>query len=211
MTADNPTPDVNLPGTQPASGSSGNTPGVYVRQNHNPNDLDMLWSGSRQFQKEDRSPIIFTAAGFVLGVVITSAVFFLFTQEPNVSIGNDPAIETASDTELLKQADQPVANEPAASTSDAPSESAASMIERITGSPSSAPTATPNKQTQSSSTKAKTTRQTHTVASGDTLGRIAYKYYGQSGPLIIRKLVAVNGLANPDDLSIGQELVIPAE
>jgi LysM repeat protein len=47
--------------------------------------------------------------------------------------------------------------------------------------------------------------QIHTVASGETLGLIAQRYgIGQS------RIVAANSLANPDSLSVGQRLVIPA-
>ena len=47
----------------------------------------------------------------------------------------------------------------------------------------------------------------YTVRAGDTLGKIARKFYGDSGhfPLI----VAANAIANPDRLTVGQELVIP--
>jgi peptidoglycan L-alanyl-D-glutamate endopeptidase CwlK len=45
------------------------------------------------------------------------------------------------------------------------------------------------------------------VRSGDTLGKIAVKFYGSAGryPMI----VAANSIANPDRLTLGQELIIP--
>ena len=48
---------------------------------------------------------------------------------------------------------------------------------------------------------------THRVQKGDTLGRIAQRYYGNPSryPLI----VSANHIANPDRLAVGQELVIP--
>ncbi len=49
--------------------------------------------------------------------------------------------------------------------------------------------------------------QTYTVKHGDTLGKIAKKFYGDVGrfPLI----VAANRIADPDRLKAGQRLVIP--
>ena len=49
--------------------------------------------------------------------------------------------------------------------------------------------------------------QTYKVQKGDTLGKIAKKFYGDTGkfPLI----VAANQIPNPDLLKVGQELVIP--
>jgi hypothetical protein len=48
---------------------------------------------------------------------------------------------------------------------------------------------------------------THRVQVGDTLGKIAKKFYGDASrfPLI----VAANSIRNPDKLTVGQELVIP--
>jgi hypothetical protein len=49
--------------------------------------------------------------------------------------------------------------------------------------------------------------QTYTVRSGDTLGKIAKKFYSDAArfPLI----VAANHIGNPDRLAIGAQLVIP--
>ncbi len=48
---------------------------------------------------------------------------------------------------------------------------------------------------------------TYTVQSGDTLGRIARKFYGDASryPLI----VSANRITDPDELAVGQQLVIP--
>ncbi len=49
--------------------------------------------------------------------------------------------------------------------------------------------------------------QTYTVAKGDTLGKIAKRFYGDAKrfPLI----VAANAIADPDKLQVGQRLVVP--
>lgn len=62
------------------------TPGVYVRADNNelPHELDMLWSGSRPYHREERSPLISFIAGLVVGAILTSAVFWLVFLRPQV-------------------------------------------------------------------------------------------------------------------------------
>jgi nucleoid-associated protein YgaU len=52
-------------------------------------------------------------------------------------------------------------------------------------------------------------RQTHTVAAGDTLIKIARRYYGVSGERDFKKIAAANGLEEKSMLTVGQALVIP--
>jgi nucleoid-associated protein YgaU len=47
----------------------------------------MLWSNSKAYQREDRSPIISFVAGFLVGAVLTGAVFILFFSQPKVQTG----------------------------------------------------------------------------------------------------------------------------
>lgn len=205
-----------------ASSHSSVSPGVYVRQQHNPNELDMLWSGSRQFHKEDRSPIVFTAAGLILGVIMASAVFFLMSQKPQVSTGNSENVEvpTVSDGQLFAEENN-LNYEPSTSETvvvDKPVESAASVLDKLTGNTESAetaevqqsvnePAAKPERASAAQSSSPK--RLIHTVTSGDTLGRIAARYYGSSGTEAVSRIAGANNMTNPDDLSIGQRLVIP--
>jgi nucleoid-associated protein YgaU len=53
--------------------------------------------------------------------------------------------------------------------------------------------------------------QKHTVQAGETLGNIAQKYYGASGPKSVGRILAANKSVDPAKLKIGQELVIPAK
>ena len=49
----------------------------------------------------------------------------------------------------------------------------------------------------------------HTVASGDTLGKIAKEYYGKAGKYTAIFEANTDILKNPDVIHPGQELVIP--
>jgi len=61
--------------------------------------------------------------------------------------------------------------------------------------------------------KADSTAKTekYTIQSGDTLEKVALKYYGSTNPDKIQKIQVANGLDNPNKISIGQELNIPVE
>lgn len=71
------------------------------------------------------------------------------------------------------------------------------------GSTTNTPTPTPSPETPSP-TPAPTTETTHTVASGDTIGRIAARY-----GVTVNSIVAANGLLNANLIYVGQVLRIP--
>ncbi|MGL6236611.1 MAG: LysM peptidoglycan-binding domain-containing protein [Segniliparus sp.] len=50
--------------------------------------------------------------------------------------------------------------------------------------------------------------QTYVVEGGDTLSAIAERFYGDAN--LYGKIAEANGIANPDLINVGQELVIPA-
>lgn len=49
--------------------------------------------------------------------------------------------------------------------------------------------------------------QTYTVKSGDTLGKIAKKFYSDAARFSL--IVAANHIGNPDRLAVGAQLMIP--
>jgi nucleoid-associated protein YgaU len=54
-----------------------------------------------------------------------------------------------------------------------------------------------------------TQTRTYTVQAGDTLGKIAKKFYGDAGNWKTIFEANKDKIANPDAIQIGQELVIP--
>ncbi len=54
--------------------------------------------------------------------------------------------------------------------------------------------------------------EVHIVAAGDTLSKIAQKYYGAGGPAQIRAILLANPILdkNPNQLKIGDKVIIPA-
>lgn len=160
------------------------SPGVYTRaENLSPQDLDMLWSSNKIYQKEDRSPLFFFFAGFLVSAILTSAVFLILNSQPKVNTGEpefvDKAIENPlnGSEELLEDTKSTAAKSPQ--------------------------TATPTK------TASSVRFNSYVVKSGDTLGSIAQKAYGSSEPQYVEKIQRANNMATPDALQIDQKLVIP--
>jgi nucleoid-associated protein YgaU len=53
-------------------------------------------------------------------------------------------------------------------------------------------------------------QRTHVVAPGETLRKIAAKYYGAPTGANVQKIVAANpGITDPNKISVGQKLIIP--
>lgn len=209
------------PSTTLGSGQSGNSNiGVYVRQPANTQrELDVLWSNSRHFHKEDRSPIVFTVAGLLLGVMIASAVFFLMSQKPEIVTGQDANTVTAvQDAELLAEENNlPSEEAPSTVATQAKAmeeESAAGAVEQAQTVEAQTVKTPVRSAGVSDSLATESTRRSrgsvqHRVEPGDTLGGIAYKYYGASTPALVDKIARANQMANPNDLTIGQSLLIP--
>jgi LysM repeat protein len=158
------------------------TPGVYVRADDNelPHELDMLWSNSRSYHREERSPLISFIAGLMVGIVLTSAVFLLIVMRPQVK---------TSENEMTK----PVAEE----------------INGNSTQPANASTSNQGASSALPVTQAQAGQTTYTVVNGDNLGRIAGKVYGSSDPKYIDKIQRANHMSSPDQLQIDQKLVIP--
>ena len=65
--------------------------------------------------------------------------------------------------------------------------------------------------TPASSTAVNAKTEKYAIQSGDNLGKIAAKYYGDASPDNIKKIQDANGMTDPNKISIGQELNIPVE
>lgn len=54
-------------------------------------------------------------------------------------------------------------------------------------------------------------QETYTVKSGDTLEAIIIRFYGRYDTSKISKIMQANGMSNPNQLAIGQSLIIPMD
>lgn len=53
--------------------------------------------------------------------------------------------------------------------------------------------------------------ETYTVKDGDTLEAIIIRFYGKYDPSKVEKIKQANKMANPNNLQIGQDLIIPVD
>lgn len=150
------------------------SPGVYVRANKD-KELDVLWQNFKVSQKEDKSPGIYLATGFIAGAVamLIMTTLLSFSVRGNNSQEVAPIHKTKEKAKLtFIPADKIGSEEPV-----------------------TAPKGT----------------ESYKVKSGDTLAGIIIRFYGSYDVSKIDKIQQANGMKNPNDLQIGQSLIIPLD
>lgn len=149
------------------------SPGVYVRANKE-KELDVLWQNFRVSQKDEKSPGIYLATGFIAGaismLIMTTLLSFSVRSNDNQEF-NVPKKAKAEKARL-------------------------SFI--------------PSDKT-TKATELKSTTETYTVNNGDTLESIIIRFYGKFDLSKVEKIRQANGMKNPNNLQIGQKLIIPLE
>lgn len=144
-------------------------------------ELDILWQGFKINSKEERSPGVYLSIGFVTGAIC----MFLMTTILNFG---KPSTDNVSDLNLWKKGNVETQQKKDVNINVTPATSSESAT---------------------SSTDGRT--ESYKVESGDSLERIAIKFYGSSTPEKIQKIQTANSLSSPDTIKIGQELQIPVE
>lgn len=148
------------------------SPGVYVRPNKD-KELDVLWQNFRVSQKEDKSPGIYLATGFIAGAIAMLIMTTLLSFSVRSTDSNDITV--------------PKTKERA----------------RLTFIPA-------DKSTNDESPIIKG-NETYTVKSGDTLEGVIIRFYGRYDQSKIEKIRVANKMTNPNNLQIGQSLIIPMD
>jgi len=225
----------------PPESSEENSPGVYTRAEHRSQaDLDLLWSGSKLYHKEERSPVFFFIVGFIVAVLLTSGIFWVLNRPLQVKAGDTDYVDKPIDRiekidDVLKENQQKAAAKAdaikaAAKTEPAkaePAKSEAAPVVEASPKPAQAEAKggwfglgnlfggkkaeEPAATSETQAAPEKPAFQTYVVKSGDTLGGIAEKFYKNSGPDYLQKLQRANNMKNPNSLHLGQKLVIPPE
>lgn len=179
------------------------SPGVYTRDDvRSPHELDMLWSGSRGTLGEERAPMVFIIGGVLIGAVITGLIFSVLTKEPDIKAGDADFVKQEISAPVANEVADDINNKPAAvKEQSAPSETV--VVDEPVKAETVKPVATP------APVKGPSKATTYVVSNGDTLEKIARKYYGSGHPSYIEKIRRANNLKSAHFLSIGQKLTIP--
>lgn len=151
------------------------SPGVYVRANKE-KELDVLWQNFRVNQKDDKSPGIYLATGFIAGAI----AMLIMTTLLSFSVRNN-------DSQDIKLPSRPKAEKA-----------------RLTFIPS-------DKTNSEAAETVKGSSETYTVKNGDTMESIIIRFYGKFDLSKIEKIKQANKMKNPNNLQIGQSLIIPME
>lgn len=147
----------------------------------NDQELDILWQGFKLNTKDERSPGVYLTIGFITGAIC------MFLMSTILNLGT-PAKDGFMDLNLWKQGNIKSEKVVTPQISVTPSESL-------------------NAAEGSGNMK----KEKYTVESGDTLEAIAYKYYGSRTPEKIQLIQTANNMTSPDQIAIGQEIIIPVE
>lgn len=149
------------------------SPGVYVRANKE-KELDVLWQNFKVTQKDDKSPGIYLATGFIAGAV----AMLIMTTLLSFSVRGTDSSDVAPIPKSKEKA-------------------------RLTFIPA---------DKNAGKTEAKATGdESYTVKNGDTLAGIIIRFYGTYDVSKIDKIKQANKMANPNNLQIGQTLIIPMD
>jgi len=182
------------------------SPEVYVRQNKE-KELDLLWKDFK-LPKGERSPIVYLGIGFISGVIATllvSAFIGMSSGDYDATAGTEtPAqVEAVVATEETQTTD---AKQEKVETDDTTKETAKTNTGKKFGFFGGS-SANNNKAEEVAAQQNKE----YEVQSGDTMDKIVRTYYGTYSPEKVEAIMNANKMSNPNKLSIGQKLIIPAE
>ena len=164
------------------------TPGIYIRPPKE-QELDVLWKDFAVNPKSERSVNAYMVVGFVggaLAMFLLTALISFATHAFSENSMNFQAKETIKN----KQVEKTVADK--------------NSKDSVTFLP-------PDNIQAAAAAQASGATQQYTIKSGDTLDKIAIRFYGKYDEQKINRIAQVNNITNPHRISIGQVITIPME
>ena len=158
----------------------------YRQQEASAPELDVLYKNMRRSIRKpavNKTPGVYLGVGFVLGVLCMGLVALIV------------GISSLAPKNVSKAPNQTAVIIPAATEKTDRADKADVADKKATAS-ESAPILSEEK---------------YTIKSGDTLDRIAVRFYGKYDPAKIERIQTLNNIKNPAALQIGQVIIVPIE
>lgn len=144
-------------------------------------ELNVLWQNFRVNQKEEKSPGIYLTTGFIAGAITMLAITTLVS----FSLQGNDSLDLSAPT-------------------GQPSKEKA----RLTFIPADKKSVSTDENASAGTPKGS---ESYTVKNGDTLAAIIIRFYGNYDVSKIEKIKQANHLSNPNNLKLGQNLIIPMD
>lgn len=158
-------------------------PGVYVRQDQQ-NEIDVLWSGVKEHNISKNSPLIYLGVGFLAGIIAT------FVSITILSWG-------LSDKGISVKEFSPTTNQQT-------SQKTQSNVTVPQDGPTTATAPAATNETYKDIVN-------YTIQPGDSLGKIANKFYHSSSPENVALIQKANELKSVHSITAGKNLIIPVK
>lgn len=169
--------------------SNDNSPGIYVRPAKE-KELDLLWQTFKVNHKSEKSINAYMVVGFIGGALAMFLLTVLISFVAHSFSENSMNFQAKENTKV-KQVEKKVIAEK-------------NKQENVNFLP-------PDNIQTVAAAQATGAVQQYTIQSGDTLDKIAMRFYGKYDSQKIDRIAQANGITNPHKISIGQVLTIPMD
>ena len=168
--------------------SNDSAPGIYVRPVKE-KELDVLWQSFKINQKSEKSSSIYMIAGFVGGAIAMFLLTAIISFATHVFSNNSLTLQAKQE---LPELTKPVV---ASTVLNSKKEEIVNFL--------------PPDVQESPKVETPVKSELYTIQSGDTLDKIATRFYGHYDVEKIKEIAAVNNIANPHLIGVGQVISIP--
>ncbi|MEW5819734.1 MAG: LysM domain-containing protein [Cyanobacteriota bacterium] len=159
-----------------------NAPGVYVRGDKDKeNEIDALWSGVRETSVRRTPAALLLGIGFTAGVLITFIVSTILFWGTGPKVDTNNIDITKLETPVVEQTQQSI-NVPEDTLNNANNDH-----------------------------KKYKDLISYTIQPGDSLGRIAERFYKSSSPQYVNLIQKANNLKSAHSITAGDRLLIPVK
>lgn len=169
---------------------TGSEPGIYVRPSKE-KELDVLWQTFKVNQKSEKAVNAYMVAGFIGGALAMFLLTALISFATHALSDENMTFQAKNNTKFM-----PVEK---IKSNDSDKKNSINFLPPDNAQSSSAIQEAVNKTEQ------------YTIQQGDTLDRIAIRFYGKYDSEKINKIAQANNITNPHKISVGQVISIPVE